>query len=163
MPQVTFQAAARWYRHLFASDGSPWDEAFLAEIRGGQPQLGRNPSLFVDTSQLSLGLEWSRRVSEQIDWVRFYTNTGIGWRNEQLLGREELLGERSESADRAVLLAETGFEFDAARLSRHMRLRLRIGVTGWLPSWMSGEWQRPFRNRGHLSPSAGYSPITSYD
>jgi hypothetical protein len=134
MPQITFQAAARWYRRLFASDGSPWDEAVLAEIRGGQPQLGRNASLFVDTSQISLGLEWSRRVAEQIDWLRFYTNAGIGWRNEQLLGREELLGERSESVDRAVLLAEAGLEFDAARLSRRIRLRLRLGVTGWRPS-----------------------------
>jgi len=134
MPQVTFQAAARWYRRLFTSDGSPWGEAILAEIRGGEPQLGRDPSLFVDTSQLSLGLEWSRRATAQIDWVRFYTNAGIGWRREQLLGREELFGERSDSVDRAVLLAETGLEFDAARLSRQIRLRLRIGVTGWLPS-----------------------------
>ena len=134
MPQITFQAAARWYRRLFASDGSPWDEAVLAEIRGGQPQLGRNSSLFVDTSQISLGLEWSRRVTAQVDWLRFYANSGIGWRSEQLLGREELLGERSESVDRAVLLAETGLEFDAARLSRRIRLRLRLGVTGWRPS-----------------------------
>lgn len=134
MPHMTFQVAARWYRRLFTANGSPWDEAILAEIRGGQPQLGRNPALFVDTSQISLGLEWSRRVTEQIDWLRFFTNAGAGWRSEQLLGREELRGEKSVSVDRGVLLAETGIEFDAAPLSRRLRLRLRFGVTGWQPA-----------------------------
>lgn len=134
MPHITFQVAGRWYRRLFTAGDSPWDEAILAEIRGGQPQLGRNPTLFVDTSQMSLGLEWSRPVTQQAHWLRFYTNTGIGWRREQLLGREELLGENSESVDRGVLLAETGLEFDAARLSRHSRFKLRFGVTGWRPA-----------------------------
>ena len=134
MPHITFQVAGRWYRRLFTADGSPWDEAILAEIRGGQPQLGRNPSLFVDTSQMSLGLEWSRPVARQAEWLRLYTNAGIGWRREQLLGREELLGENSESVDRGVLLAEAGMEFDAARLARHSRFKLRLGVTGWRPT-----------------------------
>jgi hypothetical protein len=134
MPQVTFQIAGRWYRRLFTADDSPWAEAILAEIRGGQPQLGRNPALFVDTSQVSLGMEWSRAITRQADWLRFYTSAGMGWRREQLLGREELLGEDSESVDRAVLLAETGLEFDAARLSRRSRFRLRLGVAGWRPT-----------------------------
>jgi len=134
MPHITFQVAGRWYRRLFTANDSPWEEAILAEIRGGQPQLGRNPTLFVDTSQMSLGLEWSRPVTRQIDWLRFYTSASIGWRREQLLGREELLGEDSESVDRGVLLAETGLEFDAARLSRRSRFKLRFGVTGWRPT-----------------------------
>jgi hypothetical protein len=134
MPHVTFQVAGRWYRRLFTSEASPWSESILAELRGGQPQLGRNPSLFVDTQQLSLGLEWSRPVGASMDWLRFYASGGVGWRKEQLLGREELLGQRSASVDRGVLVADTGFEFDAARLSQRSRLRLRIGVTGWLPA-----------------------------
>jgi len=134
LPHVTFQVAARWYHRLFTSDGSPWGEAILAEVRGGQPQLGRNPALFVDTAQMSLGLEWSRRITERIDWLRFFASAGAGWRSEQLLGREELLGEESASIDRGVLLLETGFEFDAARLSKHSRLKLRLGVTGWRPT-----------------------------
>lgn len=134
MPHITFQVATRWYHRLFSSDGSSWDEAILAEIRGGQPQFGRNPSLYVDTSQASLGLEWSRRVAEQIDWLRFFANAGAGWRSEQLLGREGLLGEESASVDRGVLLFETGFEFDAAQLSRRSRLKLRLGITGWRPT-----------------------------
>lgn len=133
LPHVTFQVAARWYHRLFTSDGSPWGEAFLAEIRGGQPQLRRNPALFVDTSQISFGLEWSRRVTERIDWLRYFASASAGWRSEQLLGREELRGEESASIGRGVLLLETGFEFDAARLSTRSRLKLRLGVTGWRP------------------------------
>ena len=134
MPHITFQVATRWYHRLFTSENSSWDEAILAEVRGGQPQLGRNPALFVDTSQVSLGLEWSRRITEPIDWLRYFASAGAGWRREQLLGREELRGEESASIDRGVLLLETGLEFDAARLSRRSRFKLRLGVTGWRPT-----------------------------
>ena len=134
MPHVTFQVATRWYHRLFTSAESIWDEAVLAEVRGGQPQLGRSPTLFVDTSQLSLGLEWSRSLATHLDWLRFYANSSVGWRSEQLQGREALLGEQSQSIGRAVLLLETGFEFDAARLSRRSRFRLRLGVSGWRPT-----------------------------
>ena len=43
--------------------------------------------------------------------------------------------ERDESGSelRAVASVETGLEFDAARLSRRFRLKLRLGVTAWLP------------------------------
>ena len=134
MPHITFQVATRWYHRLLTGDGSRWDEAILAEVRGGQPQLGRNPALFVDTSQVSLGIEWSRRVTERIDWLRYFASAGAGWRREQLLGREALLGEESAPIDRGVLLLETGLEFDAARLSNRSRFKLRLGVTGWRPT-----------------------------
>ena len=39
----------------------------------------------------------------------------------------------SEAVDRAVGILETGLEFDAARLSENLRLKLRAGVTGWYP------------------------------
>jgi hypothetical protein len=54
-------------------------------------------------------------------------------RREKLLGREQLAGLESEAIDRAVAIAETGLEFDATRLSDHMRLKLRAGITGWYP------------------------------
>lgn len=134
LPQVTFQAVARWHHRLFAPQHSNLGEAVFAEIRGGQPQLGRNPALFVDTLQVSLGSEWSRPVSNRLDWLRLYVNVGAGWRREQLLGRDVRRGQESESVDRAVLVAESGIEVDAAALAEHLGLRLRLGVTGWLPS-----------------------------
>jgi len=134
LPQVTFQLAGRWYRRLATGPDSIWREALLAEVRGGEPQLGRDPSLFVDTTQVSFGIEWSRPVPARGDRLRFYANGGAGLRYERLLGREQLSGEMSERIARAVLVAESGFEVDAARLSANTRLRLRLGITGWLPA-----------------------------
>jgi hypothetical protein len=134
IPHITFQAAARWHRRLFTSPQSNWGEAAFAEIRGGQPQLGSNPTLFVDTKQVSLGNEWSRAVSHELQWLRLYTSIGAGWRREQLLGRDVRSGEKSEAVDRAVLIAEGGLEVDAAALSEQLGFRLRLGVTGWVPA-----------------------------
>ena len=133
IPQITFQAAARWHRHLFTSPQSGWGEAAFAEVRGGQPQFGRDANVFVDTVQVSVGNEWSRPVSHELRWLRFYTNVGAGWRREQLLGRAARSNQSSQAVDRAVLVAEGGIEVDAAALSEQLGFRLRLGVTGWLP------------------------------
>ena len=89
--------------------------------------------MFVDTVQVSVGNEWSRPVSHELQWLRFYTNVGAGWRREQLLGRAARSNQSSQAVDRAVLVAEGGIEVDAAALSEQLGFRLRLGVTGWLP------------------------------
>lgn len=134
IPQITFQLAARRHHRLLTSERSRWQEAIFAEVRSGQPQLGHNPTLFVDTTQASLGIEWSRPVVHSTHWLRFYTNIGAGWRQERLLGDGERRGESSDAVDRAVLVAEGGIEIDATALTEHLDLRLRLGVTGWLPT-----------------------------
>ena len=73
-------------------------------------------------------------MSHELQWLRFYTNIGAGWRREQLLGRAARSGEKSAAVDRAVLVAEGGIEIDAAALSERMGFRLRLGITGWLPA-----------------------------
>ena len=134
LPHVTFQAAARWHRRLITEMQSNWGEALFVEARSGQPQLGRDSTLFVDTTQVSLGIEWSRPLLHSADWLRVYTSLGAGWRSEQLLGRDLRQGQESQTVDRAVLVVDGGMEIDAAALSRHLDLRLRLGVSGWLPS-----------------------------
>jgi hypothetical protein len=133
MPHITFQLAGRWHRRIFTSPTSSWGEALFVELRGGQPQLGRDPSRFVETTQLGAGLEWSGSLLDKIPWLRFYANAGFGWRRERLLGREQLLGQESDAIDRPVATLESGLEFDATRLSEHMRLKLRAGITAWRP------------------------------
>lgn len=134
LPHVTFQATARWQQRLFITPASRWAEALFIEVRGGQPQLDDDPTLFVDTGQVSFGIEWSRAVSPSLEWLRYYANVGAGWRREQLLGRDVRSGESSEAVDRAVLVAEGGIEIDAAALSKRLDLRLRLGMTGWVPT-----------------------------
>lgn len=151
MPHITFQLAGRWYRRVFTGPASRWSEAIFAELRGGQPQLGRDPTRFVETAQLGFGLEWSRSPIDALPWLRFYAGTGLGWRRERLLGREQLAGLESGAVDRAVALLESGLEFDATQLSAHTRLRLRAGLTAWRPvndavvdiAGMPSEIQRP--------------------
>jgi hypothetical protein len=134
LPHVTFQAAARWHHRLITGRRSSWGEAFFVEARGGQPQFGGDSTLFVDTSQVSLGIEWSRPVMQSRDWLRAYTSVGAGWRREQLLGRDVRQGQESVAVDRAVLVADGGVEIDAAALSQDLDFRLRLGVSAWLPS-----------------------------
>lgn len=133
MPHITFQLAGRWHRRLITNEESRWNEAIFVELRGGQPQLGRDPTRYIETTQLGVGLEWSRSLADSLPWLRSYTNAGLGLRREKLLGREQLAGLESEAIDRAVAILETGLEFDAARLSEHLRLKLRAGITGWYP------------------------------
>ena len=68
-------------------------------------------------------MEWSRALVE--DWLRFYSNLGAGVRIERLLLRDADESDESESSVRAVAAAEAGLEFDAIRMSRRTRLRLR--------------------------------------
>lgn len=133
LPHVTFQLASRWHRQVLIADTSPWREALFAEIRGGQPQLGSDPTLFVDTGQVTLGMEWSRAILDHSDWLRFYSNAGLGWRSERLLLRDESTRGESEKVDRGVAAAEAGLEIAAAPLGERVQFKLRLGVTAWLP------------------------------
>ena len=47
--------------------------------------------------------------------------------------RDTRSGETSEAVDRSVLVAEGDIEIGAAALSEHLGLRLRLGISGWLP------------------------------
>ena len=131
VPHINFQLASRWHRQLFIADTSAWNEALLAEIRGGQPQFGSDPTLFVETAQVTLGMEWSRGVFDH--WLRFYANAGLGWRSERLLLRDEDARGESEKVNRGVGVAEAGLEFAAAPLGERMEFKLRLGITTWLP------------------------------
>jgi hypothetical protein len=133
LPHINFQLASRWHRQVFLADTSAWREALFAEIRGGQPQFGSDPTLFVETSQVTFGMEWSRAVLGNSDWFRFYSNAGLGWRFERLLLRDESARGESEKVERGVAAAETGLEFAAAPLGERVQLKLRLGVAAWLP------------------------------
>jgi hypothetical protein len=134
MPDVLFQIAGRLHYKLLVPESSVWRESYLIDIRAGQPQYGNDVSRFVETFQATVGVEWSRAVTDNYDWLRFYGNVSGGWRSEQLLGRATLLGEESTAIDRGVLVVGMGLEIDATRFGTHWRHSLRFGVTGWKPS-----------------------------
>ena len=131
-PHMTFQAVYRHHVRRFFGDGGDWRESFFVEGRGGQPQLGRDPSRFVETYQLTAGYEIARTFSSPA-WLAWYTNASLGARSERLSGRATLTGQSADAVESAVVAAEAGIEIDAARLSQHWLFRLRLGVSGWYP------------------------------
>ena len=133
LPDMMFQLAGRWHKRIFTDENSTWRESILVDLRGGQPQLGSDPTRFTKTSQLTAGLEFSRPLGNSVPWLRFYTAGSLGWRSEQLIGRGELAGVRSATYGKAALQADVGLEVDTTRLSSNWRHSLRLGVSGWLP------------------------------
>ena len=134
VPHMMLQFAGRWHTHFLTKPGSPWRESVLVDLRGGQPQIGRDVEKFSETAQLVAGLEFSRHVDDGPDWLRFYTSVGAGYRSEQFVGRGTLDGIRSGSIGKAVLQADVGVEIDATKIQSNWRHSLRFGVTGWLPA-----------------------------
>ena len=134
VPHMMFQLAGRLHTNWGVPKNSGMRQSFVVDIRAGQPQLGRDVTRFVDTQQVTLGLEWSGSITETYDWLRLYGNVAGGWRSERLLGRATLLGEEAPAVDGGVITVGAGIEIDAARLAEHWRHSLRFGVTAWRPS-----------------------------
>ena len=134
LPHMMFQLAGRWHSRIFTDANSVWRESILVDLRAGRPQLGRDVTRFVDTAQLTAGLEFSRPISPSVPWLRFYSAASLGWRREQLVGEGDLAGVRSEAVDKAVLQADIGIEIDTTSIGSHWRHSLRFGLSGWLPT-----------------------------
>lgn len=134
LPHMMFQLAGRTHKRIFTDDNSIWRESILVDLRAGRPQLGRDITRFVDTVQVTAGLEFSRPMSPSSPWLRFYSAASLGWRREQLIGEGDLAGVRSESADKAVLQADIGIEIDTTSIRSNWRHSLRFGLSGWLPT-----------------------------
>jgi hypothetical protein len=134
-PHMMFQLAGRRHSRIFTDDDSSvWRESILVDLRAGRPQLGRDVTRFVDTTQLTIGLEFSRQISPSVAWLRFYSAGSFGWRREQLVGEGNLAGIRSESVNKAVLQADIGIEIDTTSMGSNWRHSLRFGLSGWLPT-----------------------------
>jgi len=131
---MMFQLAGRWPQRLLTDDNSVWRESLLVDLRAGQPQYGSDVTRFTRTSQLVVGLEFSRPVDASIPWLRYYTSGALGWRSEQLVGEGDLSGVKSAAIDKAVLQVDVGLEFDVTGIRSHWRHSLRFGLSAWLPS-----------------------------
>jgi len=134
LPDVQVQLAAKLRSSLIAGPNSRWRESVFLDGRFGEPQYEDNASMYVQSRQLSLGMEWERPLADAPQWISAYGSIGIGWRTERLLGDLQLAGEQSESVGKATALLNTGLRFAAANLGASWRYRLQIGMSGWIPS-----------------------------
>ena len=133
LPDVHLHLAARLSSHLIAGSNSAWNESVVFSADLGEPQYEDDASIYVDSMQFGIGLEWERRVSDRSDWLSGYGSVALGWRREQLIGDRALVGQKSGSADSGVLILGTGLRFHASALSERWRYRIQTGVSAWLP------------------------------
>jgi hypothetical protein len=133
-PDVHLHLAGRIPTSLLTRDGSDWHESAFASIDYGEPQHPDNSQVFVRSGQLGIGLEWERTLSKRSSWLSAYGSVGAGWRSEKLIGDGMLIGQKSSSIHRAVLLLGTGLRVDASKLGARWNYRIQLGLSGWLPA-----------------------------
>ena len=133
LPDVMVELASRFQRRVFTDVDSSWNESLVIDTAFGTPQYGSNTSVFVETRQLTLGLEWERALLPDDDWISVFARLGGGYRSERLIGEDELSGETSSSSGRAVVKLGLGLRFNAASLSNSWNYRLQLGVGAWAP------------------------------
>ena len=131
LPDVHVRLAGRYRSPVPAPTG--WDAALTAAVDIGEPQLGSNPSLYVETRQLSAGIEWQRRLSSDSNWVSGFVGIRLGYRDERVVGDGEQAGVRSDAVGRGVITADAGVRFHAATLGSNWRYQLTTGIAAWLP------------------------------
>jgi hypothetical protein len=122
------ELAARFQRRVFTGVDSSWSESLVIDTGVGTPQYGSNTAVFVESRQLTLGLEWERALLADEDWISFVARLGGGYRDERLIGEDELSGQSSSSVGRAVVKIGMGLRFNAASLSDSWNYRLQLGV-----------------------------------
>jgi hypothetical protein len=133
LPDVMVELAARFQRRVFTDVDSSWNESLVIDTAFGTPQYGSNTAIFVESRQLTLGLEWERPLLAGEDWISLFVRLGGGYRHEKLIGEAALSGQTSSAAGRAVVKTALGLRFNAASLSDAWNYRLQLGVGAWAP------------------------------
>jgi hypothetical protein len=133
LPDVQVQLAGKMNSALLVSRDSGWRESVVIDTRWGEPQYEDDPDIYIETRQLTIGMEWERQLPKNLNWISVYGALGIGWRTEKLLGDGMLPGEESDAAGKATGTISTGLRFAAADLGRGWRYRLQLGLSSWIP------------------------------
>lgn len=133
VPDAEIQLAGRKRSSLFVSRGSAWQESLFAEIRYGQPQYKSMNDVFVDTLQVGVGMDWERPVSPGVNWLSFYTSTGIAWRSEELNRNVDDASVAAPGVDSGAITVSTGLRFFATTLGKRWNYRLQLGLNAILP------------------------------
>jgi hypothetical protein len=135
MPDVYASLQGRWMNCNILACTPNWRRTGLLELRYGQPQFGNDTSRFVETWQVSAGVEFERAPVRSLDWMTAYGSLAVGWRSEGLAGEgDEIGGLSSESVDRVGLAGNAGLRFGTNAGNDSWSLMLDIGLSAWLPS-----------------------------
>ena len=83
-------------------------ESIIVSVDFGEPQYEDDASVFVDSTQVGIGLEWERPVSARSDWINAYGSLAAGWRRERLIGEGPLAVQQAASSVSAVAILSAG-------------------------------------------------------
>jgi hypothetical protein len=107
LPDVLMQLESR-LPVPFLRGSSSWPATGFADVRYGKPQYGDRPDLFVDTWQVTVGLDGERELPPS--WApALFGRAGIGVRGERLTNIETL-GE-TDSVTRAIAVVAAGLRW----------------------------------------------------
>jgi hypothetical protein len=106
----------------------------FGDVRYGKPALGTAPDKYAKVTQLAVGIEHEDRPGFLPRWLAAYGAVGAGWRREELFGELDLTTARADAEDSAVLTGEAGVRAAMQPASQDWRLRVQLGLSGWLPT-----------------------------
>ena len=113
--------------------GRGWPTSLMGSLDFGEPQLDSDPTLYVETRQVAIGVEWERPLSAESGWLSGFFGGGLGYRDERVIGDGDRAGTRSDRVARGVVVLNAGFRLHASSLGSGWRYRIQTGVTAWLP------------------------------
>ena len=108
--------------------GDNW--SWFAAAAFGEPQFEDDFSLYIRSTQVTAGIEWTRPI---YNWAGLYASVGAGWRQEKLIGDEQRRGQRSDSVDSGVVVAGAGARLHSAELFGRLHLAIQVGLAAWAP------------------------------
>ncbi|MEJ2140280.1 MAG: hypothetical protein P8Y61_12690 [Gammaproteobacteria bacterium] len=135
IPDVYLNLQGRWHKRGLFPASADLQQALVLGVLYGTPQYGDDVERFVETTQISAGMEWEQSPFSRADYASWYASLGLGWRSERLVGEGDALGgAKSSRADRAGLAGGIGLRFSTTAMRDSIALLLQIGLIGWLPS-----------------------------
>jgi len=130
--QVVIQGRTPVCRLFGCALDSRW--RLLADVRYGKPTEGTAPDVYLESTQLGLGIELEDRPGFMPRWLAAYGSVGAGWRREEVFGELTLSNAPTTSESSALLMAEAGVRAALQPPEQAWRLRLQMGLSGWLPA-----------------------------
>jgi len=133
VPDVELQLAGKKRTSFLVNESSMWRESVLIDVRYGKPQYENDDSLYIESFQVSAGLEWERPVAAGNNWLSYYGSLGGGWRSEQLHRDSASISESSSTEGKGVLTGAAGIRFFATTMGAKWNYRLQLGLSAVVP------------------------------
>jgi hypothetical protein len=133
LPDIRLNLDGRVAPGWLNSPSRAWTTSLMARLASGQPQIDGDSTQYVDTTELSAGLDFARPVMAQNERLVLYAFVGLGVRAEQLFGEGERVGQESDTVTAAVGTFGAGLRAHLADLGGDWRLGLRLGGSASLP------------------------------